>query len=116
MSDAQTENQSKVSQVKANPTMSTLDALVHERDLETQRQKRKDSTVEVKADAYTPSRNDMVPLGADKSTVNGYKTEQNLSDEYVMEELEALKEPQKIGKPSPTPVIENEDEIPSEDD
>jgi hypothetical protein len=30
--------------------------------------------------------------------------------------MNAIKEPQKIGKPSPTPVIENEDEIPSEDD
>jgi hypothetical protein len=44
------------------------------------------------------------------------KEEQDLSEEYAITEMEAMREPQKIGKPSPTPAIENEDEIPSEDD
>lgn len=35
------------SQIKANPTKATLDAVEHEQDLETQRQKRKDSAVEI---------------------------------------------------------------------
>ena len=35
------------SQIKANPTKSTFDAVEHEADLESQRQKRKDSTIEV---------------------------------------------------------------------
>jgi hypothetical protein len=47
MSDAQTESQAGSSQVKANPTHSTLDAMDHERDLESQRQKRKDSAIPI---------------------------------------------------------------------
>ena len=91
----------------ALPTKSTLDAIEHEQDLENQRQKRADSSIIIDNPANTARKS---------ASDDGDKTEQNLSDDYVMEELEALKEPQKIGKPSPTPVIENEDENPSEDD
>jgi len=62
MSDAKTESQAKVSQFKANPTLTipeSLDAINHERDLEMQRENRKDSSMEVEADAYTPNREDV---------------------------------------------------------
>ena len=95
------------SQIKANPTKSTLDAVEHEQDLEAQRQKRKDSAIEIANPA-----NDARKFGTD----NGFKAEQDVSEEYPIAEMSTLKEPQKIGKPSPTPVIEEEDEMPSEDD
>ena len=62
MSDAQTESQTKNSQVKANPTLTipeSLDAINHEADLEQQRQNRKDSIEEVEAPAYTPNRDNV---------------------------------------------------------
>ncbi|MGD0644105.1 MAG: hypothetical protein ABSA75_04300 [Candidatus Bathyarchaeia archaeon] len=47
---------------------------------------------------------------------DGNKAEQDLSEEYPVEEMESIREPQKIGKPAPTPVIEDEDDMPSEDE
>jgi hypothetical protein len=69
------------SQVKANPTHATLDAIDHEADLETQRQKRKDSSIII----------DNPATEARKSgTDDGDKSEQDLSEEYPVEEMEAL--------------------------
>jgi len=89
-----------------------LDAEAHKQDLIEQREKRNmnysEPTVATPDEVYTPSRDDTY---ADRM-----KEEQDLSEEYAITEMEAMREPQKIGKPSPTPAIENEDEIPSEDD
>ena len=79
-----------LSQVQANSTHSTLDAVDHEQDLETQRQKRKDSTVEVVNPTYAKRK-----AGID----DGNKTEQDLSEEYPMEEMEDMKT-QESGEPA----------------
>ena len=94
------------SQVKANPTHATLNAEEHAQDLMNQRKKRADSSIIIDNPANDARKN---------ATDDGAKADgEDLG--YPMSEMEALKEPQKIGKPSPTPVIENEDEIPSEND
>jgi len=89
------------SQVKANPTKSTLDAVEHERDLEQQRQKRKDSTIEIANPA-----NDARKSASD----NGDKSTDEIpsdieGDDYPFTEAKAQFE-KKDGKASPTPVIE----------
>lgn len=77
MSDAQTDSQAGSSQVKANPTKSTLDAIEHERDLENQRQNRKDSAIPV----FNPA-NYARKAGVD----NGNKQAQDVSNEYPLKE------------------------------
>lgn len=79
MSDAQTETQAKSSQVKANPTHATLDALDHERDLETQRQKRKDSSIIIDNPANEARKN---------ASDDGDKQSQDVSDDYMFDEAE----------------------------
>lgn len=71
------------SQIKANPTKSTLDAIEHEADLEAQRQKRKDSAVEIANPA-----NDARKAGID----NGSKAEQDVSEEYSIAEADEMAE------------------------
>ena len=78
MSDAENANRDPRSQVKANPTHITLDALEHEADLEQQRQKRKDSAIPIEAPAYVPKKTDLAADGEKKS--------QSVDDEYSMKE------------------------------
>jgi len=82
------------SQIKANPTKSTLDAVEHEADLEAQRQKRKDSSIIIENPA-----NDARKSGTDDGLI------ENEGLGYPMTELEDLKKPQKTGKASPTVVV-----------
>ena len=70
----------KKSQVEANPTKSTLDAVEHEADLERQRQLRKDSTIEIDNPA-----NEARKAGTD----DGDKEEQDVSDDYMFHEAHA---------------------------
>jgi hypothetical protein len=77
MSDAQTANQASNSQVKANSTHNTLDAIDHEQNLETQRQKRKDSAIPV----FNPAN-----FARKNCSDNGNKQPQDVSDEYSIKE------------------------------
>lgn len=88
------------------PTQATLDAKIHAEDLMNQRANRANSAVEI----VNPANVRRLTNEDDGDKSDG----EDLG--YPMEELEALKEPQKIGKPAPTPVIEDENEMPSEDD
>lgn len=82
------------SQVKANPTKATLDAAEHEADLESQRQKRKDSTIENTTGNVTAERK--------SATDDGNCEEQSVDDEYSVQEG---KKRSMAGKASPTVVI-----------
>ena len=112
MSDAQTEVQPKISQVKANPTLTipeSLDAISHEDDLETERQLRKDSAIEVEADAYTPSRTDVDADGDKETEPSEVIPEYIEGDNYPFKETEAQfkRSDRKVSnKPSPTPIID----------
>ena len=69
--------------VKANPTHSTLDAIDHETDLEFERQKRKDSEIQVFNVANAKRK-----MGTD----DGNKQSQDVSNEYPFEEAEKQKD------------------------
>jgi len=90
-----------LSQVQANPTKSTLDAVEHEQNLEEQRQKRAESTVEIENPANTSRKacEDNGNLSTEEipSDIKG--------DDYPFTEAKAQFE-KKDGKASPTPVIE----------
>lgn len=75
------------SQVKANPTKATLDAEEHAQDLMNQRKKRADSTIQIDNPA-----NDARKSCSD----DGDKSEQDLSDEYPMEDMKT----QESGEPA----------------
>lgn len=68
------------SQIKANPTKSTLDSIEHEADLEDQRKKRAESAVDVPNPA-----NEARKAGTD----DGDKQPDDYSDEYPMKEGKA---------------------------
>ena len=78
MSDATNSVKDRISQVKANPTHPTLDALEHEADLEQQRLRRKESAIPVESPAYTPKKTDLV--------ADGNKQPQSVDNEYPIKE------------------------------